>query len=344
MSLIEKLKKNSTLKRSAVLSESTAYAPKDLITTPVPMINVALSGKIDGGLGYGLTTIAGKSRHFKTGYLLLLMASFQKKHPNGVILFYDSEFGTPQSYFENYNIDISKVIHTPIMNIEELKFDIISQLEGIDDNDEVFIGIDSVGNLASKKEMEDAIAEKSALDMTRAKSLKGLYRIVTPYLSLKKVPMVQIMHTYDSMDLFPTQILGGGQGAMLSSDTIFFIGKSQDKDSEGIQGYHFTITIEKSRFIKEKSKIPITVRYDAGIDKFSGLLELAIEGKYVEKSGNGFVRCHIDNDPKFYPKKSEQKDIGLWWKEVLSNTDFKNFIESKYALDNRSMLSDEENE
>lgn len=210
MSLIEKIKKNSTLKRTAVLSESKFFGEKDLIITPVPMINVALSGKVDGGLGHGLTTIAGKSKHFKTGYLLLLMSSFLKKYQDGVVLFYDSEFGTPQSYFENYGIDVSRVIHVPIMNVEELKFDITTQLENLEDSDNIFIGIDSIGNLASKKEVEDALNEKSVADMSRAKQLKSLFRIVTPYLTAKKIPMVVINHVYDTMEMFSTQVMGGG--------------------------------------------------------------------------------------------------------------------------------------
>jgi RecA/RadA recombinase len=341
MSLIEKIKKNSTLKRTEVLSSSKFFGDKELIATPVPMFNVALSGKIDGGLGHGLTTIAGKSKHFKTGYLLLLMASFLKKYEDGVVLFYDSEFGTPQSYFENYGIDMNRVVHIPIMNVEELKFDIISQLEGLEDTDNVFIGVDSIGNLASKKEIEDALNEKAVADMTRAKQLKSLFRMVTPYLTAKKLPMVVINHVYDTMELYSTQVMGGGTGAIYSSDTILFVGKSQEKDSEGIQGYSFTLTVEKSRFVKEKSKIPITVLYNSGIDKFSGLLELALEGGFVEKSGNGYVRTHITDDAKFYFKKNTTKDIGIWWKEVFTNTGFKKFIESKYALEGKAVISSE---
>lgn len=344
MSLIDKIKKNSTLKNTSVLSESKFFGVKELISTPVAMLNVALSGKVDGGLGSGLTTIAGKSKHFKSGYLLLLMASFQKKYPEGVVLFYDSEFGTPPDYFQNYGIDLDRVVHIPIMNIEELKFDIISQLDKLEETDRVMIGVDSVGNLASKKELDDAINEKSVADMSRAKQLKGLYRMVTPYLNTKKIPMVQIAHTYDTQDLFPTQVLGGGQGAMLSSDTVFFVGKSQDKDSSGIQGYHFTLTVEKSRFVKEKSRIPILVRYDSGIDRFSGLLDLALEGGYIEKAGNGYIRKHIENDTKFYQKKLTQKEIENWYKELLTNTDFKDFIERKYALEGKSVIKDYEEE
>ena len=98
------------------------------------------------------------------------------------MLFYDSEFGSPQSYFKQFDIDTSRVLHTPITNVEELKFDMIGQLEALDRKDKVIVVIDSVGNLASKKEMEDAINEKSVADMSRAKALKGLFRMTTPYL------------------------------------------------------------------------------------------------------------------------------------------------------------------
>jgi hypothetical protein len=177
--------------------------------------------------------------------------------------------------------------------------------------------------------------------MTRAKQLKGLFRMVTPYLAAKKIPMVAINHVYDTMELFSTQVMGGGTGATYSSDTILFVGKSQEKDADGIQGYNFTLNIEKSRFVKEKSKIPITVRYDSGIDKFSGLLDLALEGGFIEKSGNGHVRVHVENDTKFYIKKSSQKEIADWWKDILTNSQLKNYIESKYALENRKMDQDD---
>ena len=111
---------------------------------------------------------------------------------DAVLLFYDSEFGSPQAYFENYGIDTTRVLHTPITNVEELKFDIIAQLEGLDRNDKVVIVIDSVGNVASKKELDDAINEKSVADMSRAKALKGLFRMTTPYLNMKNIYLLFI--------------------------------------------------------------------------------------------------------------------------------------------------------
>jgi len=175
MSLKEKLIKNSTIELTSTLTESKVYTKKDMIQTPVPMINVALAGSIDGGITPGLTMLAGPSKHFKTGFALLLASAYLKKYPDGVILFYDSEFGTPQSYFNKFNIPLDSVVHTPIVDVEELKFDMMKQLKEITRDEKVLIIIDSIGNLASKKEVEDALNEKSVADMSRAKQLKSLF-------------------------------------------------------------------------------------------------------------------------------------------------------------------------
>ena len=195
MSIMDKLKKNSKVKFTEVLSESKFFNDKDMVPTDVPMMNVALSGSIDGGVAPGLTVLAGPSKHFKTSFALIMAAAYMRKYEDAVLMFYDSEFGSPQSYFTQYGIDTSRVLHTPITNVEELKFDIISQLEALDRGDKVIVVIDSVGNLASKKELEDAINEKSVADMSRAKSLKGLFRMVTPYLNMKDIPMIAVNHT-----------------------------------------------------------------------------------------------------------------------------------------------------
>ena len=202
MSLIDRLIKNSTIDETSTLDESKIYGKSDMIPTPVPMINVALSGSIDGGLTPGLTILAGPSKHFKSGFSLLMASAFLKKYPEGVILFYDSEFGTPQGYFDTFGIPIERVVHTPITDVEQLKHDVMQQLNNIGRDDKVCIIIDSVGNLASKKEVDDALEGKSVADMSRAKALKSLFRMVTPHLTLKDLPMIVVNHTYKEMALY----------------------------------------------------------------------------------------------------------------------------------------------
>ena len=144
------------------------------------------------------------------------------------MLFYDSEFGSPQSYFKQFGVDTTRVLHTPITNVEELKFDMISQLENLDRDDKVIVVIDSIGNLASKKEMEDTLNEKSVADMSRAKALKGLFRMTTPYLAMKNIPLLAVNHTYKEIGLFPKDVVGGGTGIYYSADNIWIIGRQQD--------------------------------------------------------------------------------------------------------------------
>jgi len=305
-----------------------------MVPTDVPMVNVALAGSIDGGVTPGLTVLAGPSKHFKTSFALLMAGAYLRAKKDAVLLFYDSEFGSPQSYFEQFGVDTARVLHTPIANVEELKFDLIGQLENIDRNDDVIIVIDSIGNLASKKELEDAINEKSVADMSRAKALKGLFRMCTPYLTMKNIPMLAVNHTYKEIGLFPKDIVGGGTGIYYSADNIWILGRQQDKVGTEIKGYRFIINVDKSRYVKEKSKIPISVTWEGGIAPYSGLLDVALAGGYVAKPSNGWY-CRVDRNtgelvmPKVREKDTLQKEF---WEPVFAETDFKDFIKSQYSI------------
>jgi RecA/RadA recombinase len=210
MSLMDKIKKNSTIKEASILSKSKFFTDRDMISTSIPVLNVALSAKIEGGFTSGLTMWAGGSKMFKTGCSLLMAKAYMDKYPDAVLMFYDSEFGSPQSYFNSFGIDLEKVLHVPIMDIEQLKFDIMQQITNIERGDKIIILIDSIGNLASKKEVEDALDGKSVADMSRAKQIKSLFRMVTPHLSIKDIPMVVVNHTYKTMELYAKDIVGGG--------------------------------------------------------------------------------------------------------------------------------------
>ena len=88
---------------------------------------------------------------------------------------------------------------------------------------------------------------------------------------MKDIPLLAVNHTYQEIGLFPKQIVSGGTGITYSADNVWIIGRQQDKVGTEIQGYHFVINVEKSRFVREKSKIPISVSWEGGIEKWSGL-------------------------------------------------------------------------
>jgi RecA/RadA recombinase len=343
MSLRDKLIKNSTIDWTSTLTDSKIFTKKDIIPTPVPMINVALSGTVDGGLTPGVTMLAGPSKHFKTGFALLLASSFLKKYKDGVILFYDSEFGTPQSYFQTFGIPFDSVVHTPVTDVEELKFDIMSQLKNIERDEHVMIVIDSIGNIASKKEVDDALEGKSVADMSRAKQLKSLFRMITPHLSLKDIPMAVINHTYKEIAMYPKDIVSGGTGSYYGADNIWILGRQQDKDADGIQGYHFVINVEKSRYVKEKSKIPITISFEGGINRWSGLLDVALEGAYIVKPKAGWYAL-VDRDTGEVKQPSMRAsdivDNKEFWMNMFQETDFAKYIEAKYRMATGSIMEE----
>ena len=340
MGIMDKLQKNSRIKETDTLDKSKIFSNQEMVPTKVPMINVALSGDPDGGLTSGLTVLAGPSKNFKTSFGLLMAAAYLEKYDDAVLLFYDSEFGSPQQYFKSFGIDTSRVLHSPITNVEELKFDLINQLENIERKDKVIIMIDSIGNLASKKELDDTMSEKSVADMSRAKALKGLFRMTTPYLTMRDIPLLAVNHTYQEIGLFPKAIVSGGTGIYYSSDNIWILGRRQEKKGTEIMGYHFVINVEKSRFVKEKSKIPISVTWEGGIEQYSGLLDCAMEGGYVVKPSMGWYSKVDKKTGEIEDKKVRQAETlkESFWKSIFENTDFKEYLKRRFEIGHADMI------
>jgi hypothetical protein len=222
----------------------------------------------------------------------------------------------------------------------------VNQLEAMDAKDKVFIMIDSIGNLASKKEMDDARDSRSVADMTRAKQLKSLFRMVTPYLTLKDTPLIAVNHTYQTQEMFSKAVVSGGTGVMYSADNVWIIGRRQNKKGTEIEGYDFIINIEKSRFTKEKSKIPISVTWNGGIKKWSGLLEVAVEGGFVVKPSNGWYSKVDMETGEVEDKKvrTAETDKGSYWKEILATQKFQDYVIEKYSIGQTALLGEEGDE
>jgi RecA/RadA recombinase len=287
---------------------------------------------------------AGPSKHFKTAFSLLMAKAYLDKYEDGVVLFYDSEFGTPQSYFDSFGIDTKRVIHTPITDVEQLKFDIMQQINQIERGEHVIILVDSIGNLASKKEVEDAMDGKSVADMSRAKQMKSLWRMVTPHLTMKDIPCVVVNHTYKEIGLYPKDIVGGGTGSYYSADNIFILGRQQEKEGTEVIGYNFIINVEKSRYVKEKSKIPVSVSFDGGISRWSGLLDIALESGHVIKPSNGWYQKVDKETGEMEDKKYRIKDTDTkeFWMPILKQQSFIDFVKSKYQVSSGDILKDED--
>jgi RecA/RadA recombinase len=332
-----------------VLSSSTFFDKDIVIHSSVYLINLMMSGRLYGpeaGVRPGLTVVVGDSRTFKTNFCLSQMKDFLDQHPNGIALFADCEFGAKSS-FEAFGIDKDRVIHIALENIEDMKFKIVQAIDEIAPGDEVFIFIDSVSQIASKKEIEDALKENSAADMTRAKQLNSFFRMITPSLMIKKIPCLVINSYYDDVsNQYAEKIIKGGKQIFLSADTILLVTRSQEKDdaTKELLGWSFNYNMLKSRYVKEKSKFSLTVMYDGGIDRYSGLFELAMEADLIYSEKQAYYKVKengagLDTNRSF--RKKELASLTQFWEWLVKDEYFNQFVHEKYALADGEMFKQE---
>lgn len=335
-SILSKLKSSSkSLSAGAELATDSKLFESPTVETEVPILNLALSGNFSGGVGRGVTMFAGPSRHFKSTFGLMLVKAYMDAKPDAACVFFDNEFGANKSYFDSIGIDQNRVVHCPFMNIEELKSATVNQLESLAPGDEVIYFIDSIGNAASKKELDDAREAKTVADMTRAKQLKSYFRMVTPILNVKNVPMVVINHTYLSQGMYPVDVVSGGTGGVYNSNTIFVIGRRKIKDDKAVTGHEFVLKTEKSRSIREGSKFAVSVTYDGGVDKYSGLLDIAIVSGHVVSPKQGWYEATNPKTGEIIGTKKWRRaetSCAEFWDPIFKTTDFAEWASSAYRL------------
>jgi hypothetical protein len=159
---------------------------------------------------------------------------------------------------------------------------------------------------------------------------------------MKDIPMIVVNHTYMEIGMFPKAIVGGGTGSYYSADNIFILGRQQEKEGTEVVGYNFIINVEKSRYVKEKSKIPVTVSFEGGISKWSGLLDIALESGHVVKPSNGWYSKVTEDgeieEKKYRIKETDTKDF---WLPILKMQSFQDFIKNKYQIVNGEIISEE---
>lgn len=327
-----------------VLDKSKALDAKIIATSSIPAINIAWSGRAEGGLISGIKQLVGDSRTFKTMFGLVDVKAYFDAYPDALCIFADSEGGANKAYWDAAGIDMSRVLYTPIKNVEQTKIVLLQMLADIKKGDHVIIFIDSVSQLPSTKEVADALAGKDTQDMTRARALNSFWRVMTPEINEKELLCVWINSFYDEIgnDYAEPNLKGGKQG-FLSSNLIWFITRSQVKEDKELLGWNFNIGIMKGRHVKEKAKIPITVLYDGGIDQWSGLLEIARALGYVELvSGSWYQRTAKGGFNQAEEPKLRKKQLdGEFWYPLLENPQFCDDIHKMYGVSTGEVMPKE---
>jgi RecA/RadA recombinase len=193
---------------------------------------------------------------------------------------------------EDRGIPSDRMMIVPVSTIEEFRtqscriLDKYMEQDKADRQPMLFV-LDSLGMLASNKEVEDVANDKQVRDMTKSQLIKGAFRVLTLKLGKANVPMLVTNHTYDVIGSYvPMKEMGGGSGLKYASSTIIYLSKKKEKDGTEVVGNIIRCKAHKSRLTKENSQVETRLYYDRGLDRYYGLLELGIKYGVFEKSGN----------------------------------------------------------
>jgi hypothetical protein len=163
--------------------------------------------------------------------------------------------------------------------------------------------------LSTTKEIEDTAEGKETKDMTRAQITKGAFRVLTLKLGRAKVPMIVTNHTYDVIgSMFPQKEMGGGSGLKYAASSIIYLSKRKEKEGTEIIGNIIHCKNAKSRLTVENRMVDVRLTYDKGLDRYYGLLDLALAFDVFKKQStrvllpNGKTEFGktINNNPEKY--------------------------------------------
>ena len=269
---------------AALVSDGVEAGDVDsFIDTGSYIFNALLSGSMYGGLPSNkITALAGESATGKTFFLMGIVKNFLDENPDAGVLYFESESAITQQMVIDRGIDPQRMVMIPVTTVQEFRTQAIKVLDSYlakneADRKPMMMCLDSLGMLSTTKEVEDTSDGKETRDMTRAQVLKAAFRVLTLKLGRAKVPMVVTNHTYDSMgSMFPTKEMGGGSGLKYAASSIVFLSKKKDKVDNRVVGNIVHCKNHKSRLTIENKMVDVRLSYDKGLDRYYGLLELAI--------------------------------------------------------------------
>ena len=304
------------------------------IDTGSYIFDALLSGSIYGGLPSNkITAIAGESATGKTFFLMGIVKNFLDANPESGVVYFESESAITKQMVIDRGIDPERMVILPVTTVQEFRTQALKVLDrylqqDVDIRKPMFMCLDSLGMLSTTKEVEDTTDGKETRDMTRAQVLKAAFRVLTLKLGKAKVPMVVTNHTYDSMGLFSTKEMGGGSGLKYAASSIVFLSKKKEKDGTEVIGNIVHCKNHKSRLTMENKMVDVRLTYDKGLDKYYGLLDLAI--KYdIFKSVS--TRIELPDGSKTFGKTINNEPEKYFTEDIMKQLDEAAQKEFKYG-------------
>lgn len=304
----------------SVMEQSTFSDVTEWIDTGNYHLNACVSGSLFGGWPNNRScSIAGPSG---TGKTFLILNSIREAINMGYnVVFYDSEAAVDKDLMKKFGIDTTKVNYQPVNTVQDFRQSVTTLTKRMQDAKrsgaelpKLMIILDSAGNLATQKEIDDAVSGSDKSDMTRSKILKSIFRIIMTPLADLKIPFLFTNHTYQTQDFISRQVAGGGTGPEYAASIVLFLNKAQLKEGGEKAGIVVTAKPNKNRFAKPQP-IKFHLHYTQGMNKFVGL------ENYIDWEEIGITKGIIEKGEKI-PKASARNWICKHLDETVPNSEF----------------------
>ena len=315
------------------LEDSTLSRVGGWIDTGSYVLNAIVSGSIHGGIPKGrVTMMGGESMTGKTLFVQKILANAQKEGLIPVI--FDTENAVDPEGSERMGLDVSKVKYVPCITIEQTRNALFKFLTAVKEKGlegKFIIAIDSLGNLQSELEHSRMGKDSMSSDMgTKARAMKSLMQTCTNLGATTQTTILCTNHVYDDPTaMFPSiekNMPGGKSIIYLPSVTIQLArkpmksdgGKTMDAETAVGQKNYAGILIRaltrKNRFIKQYLQGEMFLSFHTGLDRYYGLLDLAVGVGAVIQTGSTY---QLPDGKKIGYYKNFRKDKDLWENTIL---------------------------
>lgn len=300
----------------------------DYIDTGSYALNALISGSIYKGIATNKAMgLAGMSTTGKTYIALSIVENFLEQNEDNIVVYADSESAVDKEILVARGIDVNRVLYLPVATVEEtttqLNSIINTHLETypvLKTRPKVLIVLDSLGQLSTNFEMKEADSGDSKSDAgRRAKLIKGLFRVLTMKLAKSHIPMLITNHIYNSMDKYTANPMSGGSGLQYAAHFIVGMTKTKDRNEEKeLVGNFINFTLMKGRKSVEGKTVTVNLNFKSGLDRYSGLFDIAVNGDVFKKQGKYVV---LPNGDKLFRSEIEENPEAYYTEEVLDLID-----------------------
>jgi len=280
-------------------------------------LNALLSGSLYGGVPSNkITCLAGSESVGKTFLALSIAKNFLEKEKKGVIVYFESEGALTSDIIKERGIDTNRFIVLPVATVEAFRTQAIKIIENMDEDYKIMMFLDSLGNLSTRKEMEDSASGSDKRDMTRAPMIRGTFRTLALKLAKANIPLIVTNHTYDKVgSLFPMKEISGGGGIKYAASVIVTLAKRKVKEGTEVLGNIVRMKLVKGRMTKEESITETKLDYKKGLDKYYGLVALAekydifkkVSTRFETPAGKAFEKTIVNDPEKYFTKDGMEK-------------------------------------